>query len=315
MSTPLANNLRKRLLQGLLPGLRLLPPRLASRVVARLGRVEYWLNPGLRHAFVDAVSQASGRLEADWDDRTAARWLIGNTLRWHARDKLLDGLNDAQVASVLSVHGQENLDSAYKSDRGVVLLFNHFGPFLMPAHWIVRQGYPLRWFTERPRHISKLVARTFSTEGPLGQRDLFISRHLSPSEGGAAIRKAVRMLQAGMVVQLAGDVRWSGARCAPGRFLGQDYQFTTTWITLAARTGAPVVPTFAVMERDGSYRIEFLPPLDVPREAAGRPEVAARWVQLNLSTIEQWIRRYPENSGDYFFWQAPPAEPTVPAAA
>ncbi len=313
--TPHANNLRKRLLQGLLPGLRLLPPRLASRVVARLGQAEFWLHPAMRHSVIDAVEQAAGRIEADWNARTTARRLIGNTLRWHARDKLLDGLTDRQVATVLEVHGQEHLDQAYRANRGVVLLFNHFGPFLMPAHWLVRQGYPLRWFTERPRHISKLVARTFSTEGPLGQRDLFISRHLTPSEGGAAIRKAVRMLQAGMIVQLAGDVRWSGVRCAPGRFLGRDYHFTTTWVSLAGRTGAPVVPAFAVMNRDGTYRIEFLPPLDVPREAAGCPEVATRWVQHNLSTIEEWVRRFPENSGDYFFWNEQPAQTAVPAAA
>ncbi len=313
--TPQANNLRKRLLQGLLPGLRLLPPRLASRVVSRLGQAEFWFHPSLRHAVTDAVAHAAEQLEADWNAQTMARRLIGNTLRWHARDKLLDGLSDVRVSSVLSVHGQENLDSAYQGNRGVVLLFNHFGPFLIPAHWIVRQGYPLRWFTERPRHISRLVARTFTTDGPLGQRDLFISRRLTPSEGGAAIRKAVRMLQAGMIVQLAGDVRWSGARCAPGRFLGRDYHFTTTWITLAARTGAPVVPTFAVMCNDGSYRIEFLPPLVVPKAAAGSPEIAARWVQHNLSTIEEWIRLYPDNSSDYFFWRNQPAQPPVPVAA
>lgn len=315
MSFPAGNKFRKRLLQGLLPGLKWLPPRLAYRTVARLGQAEYWFNPALRAETVEAVAEVRERLEADWNVSSTARRLIGNTLRWHARDKLLDGQSQPRVDSVLRVEGREHLENAHRAGRGVVLLFNHFGPFLMPAHWIVRQDYPLRWFTERPRHISKLVARTFASEGPLGQKDLFISRHLTPSEGGAAIRRAVRMLQAGMIVQLAGDVRWTGARCAPGRFLGRDYHFTTTWISLAGRTGAPVVPTFSVMNRDGTYRIEFLPAWEVPRDACASSESASRWVQHNLDTIEQWVRQYPDNSGDYFFWQAPPASEPISAAA
>jgi hypothetical protein len=69
------------------------------------------------------------------------------------------------------------------------------------------------------------------------------------------------------------------------------------------------------MDRDGRYRVRFLDPLDVPREAAGTPEVSAWWVQLNLNAIEDWVRRYPDNSGDYFFWTDPPAPHSVPAAA
>lgn len=183
----------------------------------------------------------------------------------------------------------------------MILLFNHFGAFLMPAHWIVRHGYPLRWFTERPRHVSNLLSRDFGDDGPLGQRRLFISRRLSPKEGSTAVRRAVRVIEAGMVVQLAGDVRWGGARTAPGTFLGRNYQFTTTWVTLAAMTGAPVVPAFCVMTRDGKYDLEFLPELDVPRTAT-RPDEAAPFVQKNLDEIETRVKLHPENSLDYFFW-------------
>jgi lauroyl/myristoyl acyltransferase len=296
-----SQNARKRLLQTILPALRLLPTKLAIRLVARLGEAEYHLNPPMRARFGDAVHRGAEHFGCRWDVPTTARRLAGNHLRWHARDKLLDGLTDAQADAVLHVEGREHLDAALGLGRGVVLLFNHFGPFLMPAHWLVRHGYPLRWFTERPRHISRLVAETFRTEGPLGQRDLFISRKLSPNEGGAAIRRAVRMLRAGMVVQIAGDVRWSGPRCAPGRFLGREYSFTTTWVTLAARTTAPVLPVFAVMRPDGTYHLEFLPAEVIPTQDAS-PVRAAPWVQRNLDRIEEWVRRYPDNSLDYLFW-------------
>ncbi len=292
---------RRRLLQGLLPLLRTLPPKSATRFVAGLGRFEFRLNPVMQARYRAALNRAQSHFACRWDSGSIGASLAGNHLRWHARDKLFDGLNDQEVAGMLEVVGREHLDHALAEGKGAVLLFNHFGPFLMPAHWLVRNGYPLRWFTERPRNISKLVEETFATDGPLGQRDFFISRKLNASEGGAAIRKAVRMLHAGLIVQLAGDVRWTGTRCAPGRFLGRDYHFTTTWITLAALTQAPVVPVFSVMKPDGSYRVEFLEPQHIPRNAT-RPETSEAWVQRNLDAVEDWIRRYPENSNDYLFW-------------
>lgn len=165
----------------------------------------------------------------------------------------------------------------------------------------MRQGYPLRWFTERPRQISKLLSRDFGDDGPLGQKGLFISRRLTPKEGSTAIRRAVRVLKAGMIVQLAGDVRWSGARSVDGVLLGKRYKFTTTWITLAAMSGTTVVPVYGLMRPDGSCGLEFLPAFEVAPDAFESGE-AARLVQENLSAVESRIRLHPENSLDYLFW-------------
>jgi KDO2-lipid IV(A) lauroyltransferase len=241
------------------------------------------------------------RLGCRWDITAVGRDLAGNNLRWRARDLLLDGLPNETVAPLFQVHGRKELDTALEEGRGVLLLFNHFGAFLMPAHWLVREDYPLRWFTERPRNISKLVQDTFETDGPLGQQKLFMSRAAGPNEGGMAIRRAVRILQSGMIVQVAGDVRGTGPRTAPARFLGHTFSFTTTWIHLAAVSGAAVVPVFAVMADDGTYRIEFQPAFHVAPDAmrGGEP---SRWVQSYLDLIEQHVRKHPSNSSDYFFW-------------
>src|SRR5581483_12209144 len=131
-----------------------------------------------------AVRRGAEHFGCAWDVPVLARRLAGNHVRWHARDQLFDGLSNEQAGELLCVVGREHVEAALREGRGLILLFNHFGPFLMPAHWLVRQGYPLRWFTERPRHISRLVSATFQTDGPLGQRELFISRNLGPSEGG-----------------------------------------------------------------------------------------------------------------------------------
>lgn len=305
-------NLPKFLVKHLLPALRVLPPRAALRVVSDLGRVEHALNLPRRWKYDAAVRRAAEQLGEPWDTRRTSRDLAANQFRWRARDLLLDRLSDERAAAYFEVTGEDNLSAAFEKHKGVVLLFNHFGPFLMPAHWIVRRGYPLRWFTERPRQISKLLSREFGDDGPLGQKGLFISRRLTPKQGSTAIRRAVRILKAGMIVQLAGDVRWSGARNVPGTLLGKRYTFTTTWITLAAMSGAPVVPVYGVMRPGGSCALEFLPAFDVPANALSSGE-AARLVQDNLSSIESRIRKHPENSLDYLFWSE--TDPTGSEAA
>jgi KDO2-lipid IV(A) lauroyltransferase len=298
-------NVRKGLLQVVLPLLRLLPPRRSLRLVTKLGQAEYVLNPPLRKRFNSALARGAEHFGCEWNISAEGRALAGNNLRWRARDRLLDGWPNETVAPLFHVQGRDALDSALGEGKGVILLFNHFGAFLMPAHWLVRSGYPLRWFTERPRNISKLVERSFQTDGPLGQRKLFMSRKAGPTEGGAAIRRAVRILEAGMIVQVAGDVRGQGPRTAPARFLGRTYNFTTTWVTLAARTGAPVVPAFGVMADDGSYTIEFLPAFHVP-PGSTRPVDMTRCLQAYLALIEDRVRRHPSNSSDYFFWADSP---------
>ena len=158
---------------------------------------------------------------------------------------------------------------------------------------------------EKPHHVSKYLGREFETDGPLGQKKLFISRKADPSEAAGSILRAGRVLKAGMLVLIAGDVRWSGPHATEARFLGSTYAFSATWVSLASMTGAPVVPVFCRMEPGGSHLLEFLPAFRVPPgTSAGRPEAAA-WVQTCLDAIESRVKLCPENSNDYLFWDDP----------
>jgi len=107
-----------------------------------------------------------------------------------------------------------------------------------------------------------------------------------------------------MLLYIAGDVRWSGRLTEKARFLGQTFQFSSTWVVLAAMTQAPVVIEFCRMEPDGRYHIEFLPAFIVPKEAAIEGQ-GGPWVQRFIDALEDQIRRYPTCSNDYFFWRKP----------
>ncbi len=183
----------------------------------------------------------------------------------------------------------------------MILLGNHFGCHLHPAHWLFRERYPLRLFMERPRNVSRYLSGQIATAGPLGQEKLFISRRSTPTEAAGSILRASRILKAGMILNVASDVRWHGSHTAPGHFLGSTFQFSTTWVILGAMTGASVVPVFARPDGRGDYLLEFLPEFRVAPEAC-RGGQAAPYVQRGLDAIAERVLLHPEQSNDYFEW-------------
>jgi KDO2-lipid IV(A) lauroyltransferase len=294
-------NIRKGFLKAFLPVFRVLPLPVASRFVSGIGRLEYRLSPSLRQTFDAAVAQGQSALDCRWDLNSVSRELAGNHVLWRTRDLLLDGVPDQRALNMFTVSGKAHLDAASGEGRGCIVLANHFGAHLLPAHWLFREGYPVRFYMERPRHISRFMARHFQTEGPLGQDKLFISRQGVPADSASSILRAARAIKAGLLLYLAGDVRWTGRLTETAQFLGRSLRFSTTWAVLAALTEAPVVMVFCRMEPDGRYHIEFRPAFHVPKDAPERGQIAV-WVRHFMEILEDQVRQHPTNSNDYFFW-------------
>ncbi len=294
-------NLHKALLCAAVPLLRRMPLATATRQLTRIGQAEYAAFPRLRARFQAAGERGNAYFGCRWNVRALAREMAGNHVRWQVRDQLLDGVPDESVVAQFAVSGREHLDEAHAQGRGVMLLGSHFGDPFLPAHWLVRSGFPIRWYTERPRHVSRYIEARFRTDGPLGQRQLFISRKADQAEAARSILRAVRVLRAGLILGTACDVRWTGQQTAPASFLGQIYRFSSTWLALAGMTGAPVVPIFCRTDDHARYQLEFLPGYHVPSGIQGGDE-ATPWVQAALHALEDRIRLHPASSNDYFFW-------------
>ncbi len=296
--------LQRYALKVLMPLLKRVPASASATVIDGLGWINYKLVPGNRAIYEGAVRRGSEELGEDWDERIVARRLASGLVHWRSRDRLLDGLDDAEALRRFEVLGRDHLDRAYAHRRGVILLGNHFGSHLHPSHWLYREDYPLRLFMERPRNVSRYMTSQFGTGGPLGQERLFISRRSTPTEAAGSILRAMKILNAGMILQIAGDVRWQGTHTAPASFLGSTYLFSTTWVVLAAMTGSPVVPVFCRPDGRGRYVLEFLPAFRVPAETT-RNGQEAHYVQRALDTVADQVRLHPDQSNDYFSWPKP----------
>jgi len=295
--------IRKMFLRGVLPLVRRLPLPVANHLISGIGRFEYRMNRGLRTSFDNAVSRGGRILHCDWDAPTVGKQLAGNHILWRTRDMLLDGAPRERALEAFEVEGREHLDAALALGKGCVVLTSHFGAHMLPAHWLYRNDYPLRLYMERPRSVSRFMASRFNDDGELGQGKLFISRRSDPADSAGSILRAARVLRSKMMLFLAGDVRWSGQLTAEARFMGRTLRFSTTWITLAAMSRAPVVAVFCRVGDDGRYHMEFRPHFLVPADAQ-EEERAGEYVQLFLDQLEERIRRHPADSNEYLFWPA-----------
>ncbi|MGC8641317.1 MAG: lysophospholipid acyltransferase family protein [Isosphaeraceae bacterium] len=294
-------NIRKGFLKRILPFIRWLPLTTASGLLSGFGRLEYRFHRPLRNAFLHAVREASQVLECDWDVPRISQELAGNQILWRTRDMLLDGVSDQRAEEMFIVSGREHLDAALAQGKGCMVLTSHFGAHMLPAHWMYRQNYPVRLYMERPNSISRYMARRFKGEGALSQDKLFISRKGESTDAASSILRAARVLKSGMVLFLAGDVRWSGQMTAEARFLGRTLRFSTTWTHLAAMVGSPVVIVYCRIGPDHRYHIEFHPPFQVPRDVQQQGQTGY-WVQHFMDILEEQIRLHPTNSNDYLFW-------------
>jgi KDO2-lipid IV(A) lauroyltransferase len=94
----------------------------------------------------------------------------------------------------------------------------------------------------------------------------------------------------GMVALLCDrDLRGRGV---PVCFFGEETTLPAGPVTLALRTGAPVLPVAAYFRPNGGHRIVVHPPLELPE--GHRPEDIREGTQRLAEALEAMIREAPE---------------------
>jgi KDO2-lipid IV(A) lauroyltransferase len=75
-------------------------------------------------------------------------------------------------------------------------------------------------------------------------------------------------------------------------FFGRPAATTSALAALALRTGAAVIPVFALPLPDGRYRFVYERPVDPPPEDS--PEAVQEFTQRCTDVLEMYVRRHPD---------------------
>ena len=165
---------------------------------------------------------------------------------------------------------------------GPVLLFSaHLGNWELPALVPARHGIASAVLYRTPNNpvVAEEILRL--RRGMMGT--------LIPA-GFAAPRRMAEALEQGQLVGMVVDQHFSrGPRID---FMGRTAHANPLIPQLARRYDCPIYGARAVRLPGGRFRLELVGPLALPRDAAGRVDVAAT-TQLINSVIEGWVRDTP----------------------
>ena len=180
--------------------------------------------------------------------------------------------------------GLDHLRAIQARGSGMVLALPHLGNWEAAALVAVELDLPLVAVAEKLAnpHITRWFTR---------QRSMFGIEIVLTGAGTSARRTLAESLEGGKAVALLCDRDLSG-RGPAVEFFGERTTMPAGPVTLALRTGVPLVPVGAYFLEGGGHRIVVEEPIELP-DGPPTKEAVAAGTQLLATRLEGIVRRRP----------------------
>ncbi len=206
----------------------------------------------------------------------------------HFRKNLLDcllQLDDSEYARrSISIIGLENLKSALKMGKGVIALGAHIGNFVLLGTRIGLEGHVL--------HTLFRIPRDRSIEGVIKRYLPRYHQSVIPSlTKRGAVKGILEALKRNEIVHILGDDLKKGTIDA--LLFGHRVFSSRGPVSLALRSGAPLVPVYLVRNYHGRMELVIEPWIKVTQTGDLAADIAQNTRRV-VSYLEALIRRYPD---------------------
>ena len=266
---------------GIRAVLRVLPRTATLRVGAALGRAFYLLHGRRRELAV-----ANLRLAFPTTSDRECRQILRSTFAHFGRH-VVEFLNFAamsvvEVRRLIDVEGENHVTAAMARGRGVLFCSGHFG------YWELQIMAHAIWF-------EPLVVVARPLDNPfldrlIGQIRTRLGTHAIPRQG--AVRGLLTSLRENHSTAIMIDQHMHGRRAVVVDFFGRPAATTSAAAALALKTGAALIPVFALPIPGGRYRMIYDAPIAPPAE--DDPDAVLTYTQRSTDALENYVRRYPE---------------------
>ena len=266
-----------RLLTG---ALRILPRRLAVWIGGALAYSAYLLIPKLRY-----VGDLNLRVAFPEMSRSERRRLLRRSMLNLGRHMAhYGGSTPAGLREIIECVGFEHLDKACSAGRGAIMITGHLGGWEITSFALSDRGYTGEFLVRRSNNpaLDRLMDDI---------RTRFGARTVDKR---SAARSMVRSLHAGRLIGLLVDINVVRDQGIFVDFFGMPASTTFITAKLSLRTGAPIVPIFALWdEQRQRYEVRVCAPVTV-EQSGNETEDVRRLTQQLTKVIEDEIRRHPD---------------------
>ena len=258
-----------------------LPDRVGQAIGTFIGSAFYAADGAHRRLAIRQL-RAAFPLRSEEECRTIARATFGHFGRLLVALLKFSTLDEAGLRARVEYEGDERVRTALAGGKGVLLFSGHFGywelqgiahPLALPPMSVLAR--PL----DNP-YLHELLEKTRRATG----------NHVIYRRG--AVRRILRALQADECVATMIDQHIQPVDAITVQFFNQPAATTSALATLALRTGAPVIPVFALPLGGGRYRMIYEHPVELP--AADSPDPVRELTQRCTDVLEMYVRRHPQ---------------------
>ncbi len=259
---------------------RLLPRFASVAVGSALGYAFYTLDWRHRRLAVDNLAAAFPS-RSPREHRAIARSVFlhfGTLLIELLR---FSGLSRERMLSEVEFEGEERVHQALAQGKGALFITGHFGFWELHAIAHALRMPPIGVVVralDNPRLDAWLEdVRTATGNSVIHRR------------GG--VRKILRALSENKGVAILIDQHIQSSDAVIVDFFNRPAATTSAVAALALRTGAPVIPVFAVFTREGRYRMIYEHPVAPP--TSDGHDAIREFTQRCTDVLEMYVRRYP----------------------
>jgi Kdo2-lipid IVA lauroyltransferase/acyltransferase len=190
-------------------------------------------------------------------------------------------MDPEQMLARVEFEGEDRVTSAHALGKGALLFTGHFGYWEINAlvHALVLHPMSL---LARPLDNPLLHDLLERVRGRTGNSVIYRR---------GAVRRILRALGANQAIAVLIDQHIQTTDAVYVDFFNRPAATTSALAALALRTGAPVIPVFALPLPGGRFRMVYEHAVDPPR--ADDPDALRDFTQRCTDVLEMYVRRYP----------------------
>jgi KDO2-lipid IV(A) lauroyltransferase len=260
---------------------RLLPMRCVLAAGMLLGRAFYMFDGAHRRLAVGNLA-AAFPLRSPAECRVIARGMFAHFGRLLMVLLKFSTMKPDRMLERVEFEGDERVASAHSQKKGVLLFTGHFGFWEINAlvHALAMQPMSV---LARPLDNPLLHALLESMRCSTGNSVIYRR---------GALRRVLRALSENQAVAILIDQHIQTSDAIYVDFFNRPAATPWALAALALRTGAPVVPVFALPLPRGRFRMVYEHPVDPPR--SDDPDAIREFTQRCTDVLEMYVRRYPD---------------------